>query len=162
METELHPTEQESQTKFLDMLGHSSCGAHQRVLNKQGNTAVWKPAFSKSQSRKQLSYHGHMQNPDLTKGGKKRRKKGRHAFFPRGNSITDNCSYCCINDANISAPLYPQILPGGKAQSSPAYSTLNNPQVHSVAYRLHLFVQKTPQQPSQAVQLSVPTASGQV
>lgn len=88
METELHQTEQESQVKFLEMLGHFSCEAPSESSKQAGQHSNMESSLQQSQSRKQLSYHAHMQNPALTKGEKREEKKGRSAFFPKGNSIT--------------------------------------------------------------------------
>lgn len=143
---EFHPMEQESQGKFLDMLGHFSCGAPSKSSKQAEQHSNVETSLQQSQSRKQLSYHWHTQNPCSDKGGKKRRKKGRHTLFSQRELhywelqllLYKWCKHFCF------------LLPtntGGKAQSS----SLNKPQVHGVVYTLHLCVQKSSQQPSQAV-----------
>lgn len=142
------------------MLGHFSCGDPSESSKQAGQHNNVETSLQQSQSKKQLSYHGHMQNSALTKGGKKEKKKGRHAFFPKELHywelqllLYEWCKHFCFPSPTNT---------GGKAQSSPVYPSLNNPQVHSVAYTFHLCVEKNPQQPSQAVQVSVPRASGLV
>lgn len=44
-------------------------------------------SLQQSQSRKQLSYHGHMQNPDLTKGEKREEKRAGMLLFPEGTPL---------------------------------------------------------------------------
>lgn len=105
METELHQTEQESQVKFLEMHGHFSCEAPSESSKQAGQHSNVETSLQQSQSRKQLSYHGHMQNPALTKGEKEKKKREGVLFSQRELHY---CSYCCINETSISAPPYPQ------------------------------------------------------
>lgn len=44
-------------------------------------------SLQQSQSRKQLSYRGHMQTPDLTKGEKREEKRAGMLLFPEGTPL---------------------------------------------------------------------------